>query len=272
MTTPLTARGSFLRGANHRLIESPTSTTSQSHRRRVTVTCSVTPPSQYSPIITRRSASISAFLFFIASSSHSNCTLSLLNLFNNLVRIYLTCFVNLKCTDADASPFDKYVKRKKLEPLEAYVPAVLLSQDQFKDLEKSLELEQPRYDESRSLLRSGPAASLRVNIRAVAQYANDSGKGKVASDAVDQCLRALEDLDSLLLHALRKDPGASVESMKGKITVAIGALNNLLQTVPSAILDKGKAIAEAYRTPSYEEESNMLQQSDPEIRRLEAIL
>ncbi|KAJ4750399.1 hypothetical protein LUZ62_084804 [Rhynchospora pubera] len=210
MTTPLTARGSFLRGANHRLIEPPTSTTSQSHRRRVTVTCSVTPPSQYSPIITRRSASISAFFFFIASSSHSNY--------------------------ADASPFDKYVKRKKLEPLEAYVPAVLLSQDQFKDLEKSLELEQPRYDESRSLLRSGPAASLRVNIRAVAQYANDSGKGKVASDAVDQCLRALEDLDSLLLHALRKDPGASVESMKGKITVAIGALDNLLQTVPSAIV------------------------------------
>ncbi|KAJ1687308.1 hypothetical protein LUZ63_018698 [Rhynchospora breviuscula] len=240
MTTPLTARGSFLRGANHRLIEPHTSTTSHSHRRRVIVTFSVTPPTQYGRI-TRRSASTSAFLFFIASN-------------------------------ADASPFDKYVKRKKMEPLEAYVPAVLLSQDQFKDLEKLLELEQPSYDESRSLLRSGPAASLRVNIRAVAQYANDSGKGKVASDAVDQCLRALEDLDSLLRHASRKDPGASVESMKGKITVAIGALDNLLQTVPSAILDKGKAIAEAYRTPSYEEESNMLQQTDPEIRRLEAIL
>ncbi|KAJ3702505.1 hypothetical protein LUZ61_006210 [Rhynchospora tenuis] len=245
MTTPLAARGLFLRGANHRLIEPPTSTTSHSHPRRVTVTCSVTPPLQYGRI-TRRSASISAFLFFIASSSQSNY--------------------------ADASPFDKYVKRKKLEPLEAYVPAVLLSQDQFKDLEKSLELEQPRYDEGRSLLRSGPAASLRVNIRAVAQYANDSGNGKVASDAVDQCLRALEDLDSLLLNASRKDPGASVESMKGKITIAIGALDNLLQTVPSAILDKGKAIAEAYRTPSYEEESNTLQQTDPEIRRLEAIL
>ncbi|ONL94185.1 Os03g0176600-like protein [Zea mays] len=161
-----------------------------------------------------------------------------------------------------ASPFDKYVKRKKLEPLETYVPAVLLTIDQFVDLavhersfhiwfiaEKSLEFEKPRYDESRSLLRSGPASSLRVNIRAVAQYASSNGQGKAASDAVDECLRALEDLDSLLLHASRNDPSASVETMRSKISVALAALDNLLQTVPSAVLDKGKAIADAYRTP-----------------------
>uniref|UniRef100_A0A0D9W3N8 DUF7880 domain-containing protein n=1 Tax=Leersia perrieri TaxID=77586 RepID=A0A0D9W3N8_9ORYZ len=102
--------------------------------------------------------------------------------------------------------------RKKLEPLETYVPAVLLTQDQFRDLEKSLEFEKPKYDESRSLFRSGPASSLRINIRAVAQYASSSGQGKAASDAVDECLR-------------------------------------LLQTVPAAVLDKGKAIADAYRIP-----------------------
>lgn len=33
--------------------------------------------------------------------------------------------------------------------------------------EKSLEFDQPQYATCRSLLRSGPAASLRVNIRAV---------------------------------------------------------------------------------------------------------
>jgi len=36
-----------------------------------------------------------------------------------------------------ASPLDKYVKRKKLEPLETYVPAVLLTIDQFVDLGNS---------------------------------------------------------------------------------------------------------------------------------------
>lgn len=172
---------------------------------------------------------------------------------------------------ANASPFDKYVKRKKLEPLEAYVPAVLLSEEQFKDLGKTLDIEKPRYDVSRSLLRSGPAASLRVNIRAVAQYAADDGNGKVATDAVDRCLRALEDLDSLLLNATRNDPRASVESMKSKIAVALSAIDSLLQTVPTPVLDKGKAIANAYRNPSYEEGSQF-EKPDSDLKQLEAIL
>ncbi|RLN18247.1 uncharacterized protein C2845_PM02G35840 [Panicum miliaceum] len=171
-----------------------------------------------------------------------------------------------------ASPLDKYVKRKKLEPLETYVPAVLLTIDQFVDLEKSLQFEKPRFDETRSLLRSGPASSLRINIRAVAQYADSNGQGKAASDAVDECLRALEDLDSLLLHASRNDPSASVETMRSKISVALGALDNLLQTVPSAVLDKGKAIADAYRTPADDYVEENAAELDPKLKQLEDIL
>lgn len=66
-----------------------------------------------------------------------------------------------------ASPFDKYVKRKQLDPLESYVPSVLLAGVQIKELEKSLEVDQPKYGDCRNILRSGPASSLRVNIRAV---------------------------------------------------------------------------------------------------------
>ncbi|KAJ4958700.1 hypothetical protein NE237_025811 [Protea cynaroides] len=146
-----------------------------------------------------------------------------------------------------ASLLDKYVKRKKLDPLEVYVPAVLLTQSQIRDLEKTLESEQPQYAACRSLLRSGPAASLRVNIRAVAQYASEAGNGKAAFDDVDQCLRALEDLDSLFLRASRNDPKALPASMKEKIGIAVGALDSLLQTVPPLVLDKGKAIADAYK-------------------------
>ncbi|XP_059644397.1 uncharacterized protein LOC132286148 isoform X2 [Cornus florida] len=167
-----------------------------------------------------------------------------------------------------ASIFDKYVKRKKLDPLEAYVPAVILSQLQFKDLGKTLEVDQPQYAACRSILRSGPAASLRVNIRAVAQYASDGGLGKTAFSDVDQCLRALEELDSLLLHASRKDPEASVESMKAKIGIAVDALDSLLQTVPSDVLEQGKSIADAYRIP----EDVAPEVSDPEIKQLESIL
>ncbi|KAG2664185.1 hypothetical protein I3843_16G066100 [Carya illinoinensis] len=165
------------------------------------------------------------------------------------------------------SIFDKYVKRKKLDPLEVYVPAVILTQSQIKDLEKSLEAEQPQYAACRSLLRSGPAASLRVNIRAVAQYALDNGNGNSASDSVDQCLRALEELDSLLLRASRNDTEASVESMKGKINMALNALESLLQTVPSDVLQKGKAVADSYMIT--EDEREIL---DKEMQQLESIL
>lgn len=168
--------------------------------------------------------------------------------------------------------FDKYLKKKKLEPLEAYVPAVLLTQLQFKDLEKTFDSEKPDYEISRSLLRSGPAASLRINIRAVAQYASDNGSGKPANDAVDECLRALEDLDSLLLHASRKDPTATTDTMRNKISVAIDALDSLLKTVPAAVLDKGKLIADTYRQPDDSEEASKPDELDKDLRELEQIL
>ncbi|XP_050220541.1 uncharacterized protein LOC126670763 [Mercurialis annua] len=171
-----------------------------------------------------------------------------------------------------AGYFDKYVKRKKLDPLEAYVPAVILTQFQIKDLEKILEVDEPQFANYRSLLRSGPAASLRLNIRAVAQYASDAGSGDAAFNDVDQCLRALEDLDSLFLRASRNDRGASVESMRAKISVSLNALDSLLQTVPGDILQKGKAIADAYVSQEEEEEEAQPEILDPELKKLESIL
>ncbi|XP_020592970.1 uncharacterized protein LOC110033364 [Phalaenopsis equestris] len=190
----------------------------------------------------------------------------------SLAFLLLHCLSVYPKRAAAGSPFDKYVKRKKLEPLEAYVPAVLLTEEQFKDLEDSLDVGQPKYDQSRSLLRSGPAASLRVNIRAVAQYADDDGKGKVASDAVDRCLRALEDLDSLLLHASRNDPTATIKSMKFKINVALESLDSLLQTVPASVLEKGKAIADAYRVSYLPTEESKSEEIDSVLKKLEAII
>ncbi|KAJ9168157.1 hypothetical protein P3X46_019716 [Hevea brasiliensis] len=165
---------------------------------------------------------------------------------------------------------DKYVKKKKLDPLEAYVPAVILTQFQIKDLEKTLEVDQPQFANCRYLLRSGPAASLRINIRAVAQYASDAGSGNTAFNDVDQCLRALEELDSLLLLASRNDPAASVKSMKAKIGVALDALDSLLHTVPPDVFDKGKAIADAYR--SSEEPEPEPESLEPELKKLESLL
>ncbi|KAH7683724.1 hypothetical protein IHE45_05G201700 [Dioscorea alata] len=237
---PLSSRGALLRRSSHRRTVCSSSSSSSSASSPLPP-----PPRDTTCQVTRRFVSIAA--------------------------VFLSTFPNPEAANA-GSPFDKYVKRKKLDPLEAYVPVVLLTQDQFKDLEKSLEIEQPKYDICRSLLRSGPAASLRVNIRAVAQYADDDGKGKIASNAVDECLRALEDLDSLFLHASRNDPTASVESMKSKINTALVALDSLLGTVPSELLEKGQAIAEAYRIPSNQNNETKSDDLDPELKQLEALL
>ncbi|EPS60879.1 hypothetical protein M569_13923, partial [Genlisea aurea] len=124
------------------------------------------------------------------------------------------------------SIFDKYLKKKKLDPLESYVPAVILTEKQIAELGENLETASPPFADCRSLLRSGPASSLRVNIRAVAQYASDAGNGESAYTEVDNCLRALEELDSLLLRASRNDPEASsIEPMKLRIETALNALN-----------------------------------------------
>ncbi|XP_054798650.1 uncharacterized protein LOC129303386 [Prosopis cineraria] len=169
---------------------------------------------------------------------------------------------------AAGSILDKYVKKKRLDPLDFYVPPIILTQLQIKDLEKTLESDEPQFAACRSLLRAGPAASLRVNIRAVAQYASDSGNGKTAFNDVDQCLSALEELDSLLLHASRNEPEATVKSMKAKISATLDALDSLLQTVPSDVLSKGKVVADSYRNVEDEDRASL----DPELRQLEEIL
>ncbi|KAL8063125.1 hypothetical protein ABFX02_01G007500 [Erythranthe guttata] len=170
-----------------------------------------------------------------------------------------------------ASILDNYVKKKKLDPLEAYIPAVILTELQIKELGQYLEVDQPKFADCRTLLRSGPASSLRVNIRAVAQYASEAGNGKSAFNEVDQCLRALEELDSLLLRASRNDSNAStIKSMKVNVVTVLTALNSLLKTVPTEMLDKGKAMADAYLSPG--EDSAAPDNLDPQIKQLESIL
>ncbi|PKA55616.1 hypothetical protein AXF42_Ash006818 [Apostasia shenzhenica] len=226
---------------------------SSSHgRRHISVKCLPPSPRLTGFSVRRRSASL-ALLFLHCRSASLDRNLFLF--FSPIHWAERLRGLLILHTDSAPSP------RKKLDPLEAYVPAVLLTEAQFKDLEKSLDVEQPNYGISRALLRSGPAASLRVNIRAVAQYADEDGKGKIAFDAVDRCLRALEDLDSLMLHASRNDPTVTVQSMKSKINVALESLDSLLQTVPSPVLDKGKAVADAYT-----------EDLDPESKNLKAIL
>ncbi|KZV29183.1 hypothetical protein F511_36483 [Dorcoceras hygrometricum] len=135
--------------------------------------------------------------------------------------------------------------------------------------EHLLEADHPKFADCRNLLRSGPASSFRVNIRAVAEYASDAGNGKSAFSAVDQCLRTLEDLDSLLLQASRNQSEAPIESMKLKVVAALDAMDSLLKFVPSEVLNKAKSMADAYYIP---EEYLAPENLDPQLKKLESIL
>ncbi|KAL8497042.1 hypothetical protein ACS0TY_020648 [Phlomoides rotata] len=187
----------------------------------------------------------------------------------SLSLVYLHLF-SLSKDAMGATAFDKYVKKKRLDPLEAYIPALLLTGLQIRELGQYLEADQPKYADCRNLLRSGPASSLRINIRAVAQYASDAGNGKTAFNEVDLCLRAIEELDSLLLRASRNESGTSIDSMKAKVVTALDALNGLLETVPAEALDKGKAMADAYIMPG--EDLAPQNNIDPQLKQLESIL
>nr|ABR16848.1 unknown [Picea sitchensis] len=61
--------------------------------------------------------------------------------------------------------------------------------------------------------------------------------------------------------------------MKSKVQTAVAALDRLLQTVPSPVLDKGKVIADAYREstePAMPEEGGS-ENSNSNIKLLEEI-
>ncbi|KAG8375759.1 hypothetical protein BUALT_Bualt10G0133700 [Buddleja alternifolia] len=255
MTTTTTAHVS----TGHLASALPSSFTVKPRRRTFSsnVRCALYPQT---PRQSRRSVSLSlVFLHFFSLTKFC-------------ISFPFVCTYQLYLAAADAigaTAFDKYVKKKKLDPLEAYVPAVILTELQIKELGQYLEVGQPKFADCRSLLRSGPAASLRVNIRAVAEYASDAGNGKSASNDVDQCLRALEELDSLFLRASRNESNASIESMKVKIVTALNALNSLLKTVPAEVLDKGQAMADAYTSQA---EDVTPESIDPQLKQLESIL
>ena len=93
---------------------------------------------------------------------------------------------------------EKYLKKKRLEPLASYVPAVLVAQSQLLDVPSAAE--QFGLEAARALLREGAFVGLRDNVRAIGDYAA-APLGKDASKArVQAFFKAIEDLDLLIFQ------------------------------------------------------------------------
>jgi hypothetical protein len=88
---------------------------------------------------------------------------------------------------------DKYIKKKQLDPLSAYLPSVLVAQSQLLDVPDAAETF--GLEPARALLREGAFLGVRDSIRAIGEYAartigTDSAKAQVTA-----FFKAIEELD-----------------------------------------------------------------------------
>ncbi|CAN6334894.1 unnamed protein product [Urochloa humidicola] len=99
-----------------------------------------------------------------------------------------------------------------------------------------------------SILHNGVAATsaMNVHIHQVTQYATSIGVGKSATDAAKSFQRASEDIEKILLGYCWHEPTARCEAVGDKINVAVGALDELLHTLPSVVLGIGRSMIPVY--------------------------
>jgi hypothetical protein len=99
---------------------------------------------------------------------------------------------------------DRYVKTRRLDPLESYVPSILLAQSQLRDIPDAVR--EAGVDVARVILRSGSFDGLRDNIRAVGEYASVRIGKSTAQTRVKAVFAAIEAIDSLLFLVWFKTP------------------------------------------------------------------
>lgn len=93
--------------------------------------------------------------------------------------------------------FDKYIKKKALDPLVSYIPVLLIASEQLEYVQ--LAASDLGGEETRSLLRKGAFVGLRNNIRSVGEYSSEICGKEVAQTRVRRVFASLEALDGALL-------------------------------------------------------------------------
>ncbi|CAL4897975.1 unnamed protein product [Urochloa decumbens] len=138
--------------------------------------------------------------------------------------------------------------KEQLMPLVVYVVSILLAQQKFRQFGKYFTKGRPSTDEVWTVRHLGVAATstMNVHIHQVTQYATSIGVGKAASDAAKSFQRASEDIEKILERYCWAEPTARGKDVGDKINVAVGALDELLHTLPSVVLDIGRSMIPVY--------------------------
>eukprot|EP00238_Polyblepharides_amylifera_P007587 CAMPEP_0196592962 /NCGR_PEP_ID=MMETSP1081-20130531/74296_1 /TAXON_ID=36882 /ORGANISM="Pyramimonas amylifera, Strain CCMP720" /LENGTH=273 /DNA_ID=CAMNT_0041916793 /DNA_START=201 /DNA_END=1022 /DNA_ORIENTATION=- len=151
--------------------------------------------------------------------------------------------------------FDRYIKKKPLDPIETYVPSLFLTRDQYALIDSELTASAPldeRVDTCKELLREGPAGAMRDNMRSVARYVAeefgaDSKVGREATSALDSFIISVDSLDGALNAAKRskKFSGPQVAATQAHLEDVLTSIDKLLATLPTSVLVRSQAIADA---------------------------
>ncbi|GAQ79343.1 hypothetical protein KFL_000280480 [Klebsormidium nitens] len=147
----------------------------------------------------------------------------------------------------------RYIKRKKLEPLDSYLSQILLSDAQLQKLGDSIAGDAPDYPALRQRLRSGAFASFRTDLRAITQYSSEDGWGANVGIVADSSLMSLENLDARLLDASRTS-AEKVDKVALERSVADfrSDLSKLVESVPAKDLAQAQKIASSYLGTSFD--------------------
>lgn len=107
---------------------------------------------------------------------------------------------------------------------------------------------------AREQLRVGAFSALRDNVRALGEYAQQSGAVKDAGVLVNGFFRKLEAFDLLLYRVVKDQAELDGEEAEGKLLEAADALADLIATVPADVLERSRKVLDKVQGRSSSEQ------------------
>lgn len=163
-----------------------------------------------------------------------------------------------------------YVKKKKLDRIDSYLPPLFLAKEQLVRVQRIVD----SPADARSQLRSGSFSGLRENIRSVGEYVSrEKGDDGIGKRLVAAFFGELEAADFALLSASRTEEGKRAELVveaRARLEGTIKALDALVAELPQDVVEKSKSIADA--VDSLDAEAAMDEVDQGEAERLGRIL
>lgn len=160
----------------------------------------------------------------------------------------------------------KYVKKKKLDKIDSYLPPLFLARDQLIRVGRVM-LQSP--SDARQQLRSGAFSGLRENVRSVGDYVSREKNDEAVGNAlVSNVFKELEAVDFGLLSASRMAKPVVDDETRKHVDGTIRAIDALVDQLPGDVVSKAKEIASAVNAFDAEAGQEELDEDAKTLQRL----